>query len=222
MRISPLALVLGPLLLTGLAACDTTGPVGSRAAMIPSAGMNDYQRQLRAAEGRGGSTPFSIPPEAAGAPMAGPARVAPAPPAAGAIDPRPDGVAANVFTPVPFGQRQLAPGANVPPTGTAEVVTVAAVPTGPATGPNVVAFALQTTHSVGTERFRRNNPFRWMRWEANCRAFPSQDAAQEAFLAAGGPERDRGNLDPDGDGFACWWDPAVFRSAARVPTTVIE
>jgi hypothetical protein len=47
------------------------------------------------------------------------------------------------------------------------------------------------------------------------RTLPTQDAAQEAFLAAGGPERDRNNLDPDGDGFACWWDPEPFRRAMR-------
>ena len=29
--------------------------------------------------------------------------------------------------------------------------------------------------------------------------------------SAGGPERDSEGLDPDGDGFACGWDPAPFR-----------
>ena len=33
----------------------------------------------------------------------------------------------------------------------------------------------------------------------------------KAFLEAGGPKRDRKGLDPDGDGFACAWDPRPFR-----------
>jgi hypothetical protein len=49
----------------------------------------------------------------------------------------------------------------------------------------------------------------------NCAQFRSHDEAQEAFLAAGGPERDRLNIDPDGDGYACGWDPAPIRAAAR-------
>ena len=39
--------------------------------------------------------------------------------------------------------------------------------------------------------------------------FPDQ--AQQDFLAKGGPERDRMGVDPDGDGFACAWDPRPFR-----------
>lgn len=80
-------------------------------------------------------------------------------------------------------------------------------------GPNIVEYALATSHPVGTPRYPRWNPFRWQTWERNCLQFASQNAAQEAFLAAGGPERDRGNLDPDGDGYACWWDPEPFRRA---------
>ncbi|KPQ06594.1 MAG: Excalibur calcium-binding domain [Rhodobacteraceae bacterium HLUCCA12] len=82
-------------------------------------------------------------------------------------------------------------------------------------GPNVIEYALDTTHPVGEERYRRINPFRWGRWEANCLRYHNQNAAQEAFLAEGGPERDRDNLDPDGDGYACWWDPAPIRQAVR-------
>jgi hypothetical protein len=29
-------------------------------------------------------------------------------------------------------------------------------------------------------------------------------------LARGGPDKDPRGLDPDGDGFACGWDPAPF------------
>jgi hypothetical protein len=49
----------------------------------------------------------------------------------------------------------------------------------------------------------------------NCAKYVSNAAAQEAFLKAGGPERDRYGLDPDGDGFACRWDPTPFRAAIK-------
>ena len=79
-------------------------------------------------------------------------------------------------------------------------------------GPNIVAFALQTNNQVGQPLYRRG-PFSSKEKEArNCRSYASSDLAQEAFLAAGGPERDREGLDADGDGFACSWDPSVFRS----------
>ena len=80
-------------------------------------------------------------------------------------------------------------------------------------GPNIVAYALSVTHAPGTEVYRRINPLRWSRWENACLQYRNQDAAQSAFLADGGPERDRNNLDPDGDGYACWWDPTPLRQA---------
>ncbi|MGL5009225.1 MAG: hypothetical protein ACRC6I_05045 [Paracoccaceae bacterium] len=79
------------------------------------------------------------------------------------------------------------------------------------TGPNIVAFALSTTHGVGQPQYRRSgiggNP------ERACSKYPSADLAQQAFLERGGPERDRLGVDPDGDGFACSWDPRPFRAA---------
>lgn len=91
-------------------------------------------------------------------------------------------------------------------------VTAAEAPS--ASGPNLFMYALSTQHPVGQERYSRRNPFRWNRWEAACAQYPHQDLAQEAFLAAGGPEKDPEHMDPDGDGYACWWDPAPFRRAA--------
>lgn len=91
-------------------------------------------------------------------------------------------------------------------------VTAAEAPA--ASGPNLFMYALSTQHNVGEERYSRRNPLRWRRWEAACAQYPHQDLAQEAFLAAGGPERDSNHMDPDGDGYACWWDPAPFRKAA--------
>ena len=95
-----------------------------------------------------------------------------------------------------------------------QVIQVSSVPGAEVSGgPNLVAFALATTHAPGTETYRRINPLRWGSWQDNCLAFRTQEAAQEAFLSAGGPERDRDNLDPDGDGYACWWDPTPIRQA---------
>lgn len=86
-------------------------------------------------------------------------------------------------------------------------------------GPNIIAYALAFDHPVGVERFRRMNPLRWRQWENACLQFRTQEDAQRAFLSAGGPERDGGNLDPDGDGYACWWDPAPYRRAMQATQT---
>jgi hypothetical protein len=95
------------------------------------------------------------------------------------------------------------------------VVQPTALPTrtGPS-GPNIVEFALATTHAPGTPVYRRSGlglgtPM------AKCGRYPSADLAQEAFLRNGGPDRDREGLDPDGDGFACGWDPRPFRTATQ-------
>ncbi|MBN2905171.1 MAG: hypothetical protein JXJ18_00510 [Rhodobacteraceae bacterium] len=81
-------------------------------------------------------------------------------------------------------------------------------------GPNIVQFALSTTNRVGEERYRRGM-FGKSQFARNCGRYASSDLAQEAFLKAGGPQRDRLNLDPDGDGFACYWDPTPFRQAVN-------
>lgn len=95
-------------------------------------------------------------------------------------------------------------------------IRVDSVPgSGESGGPNIMAYALGTQHRVGEERYRRSHPLRWRRWESACAGYRTQDLAQEAFLSAGGPDRDPNHLDPDGDGFACWWDPQPFRDAAR-------
>lgn len=81
-------------------------------------------------------------------------------------------------------------------------------------GPNIVEYALATTHAPGTQLHKRSG-FRANKAAAACAKFGSSDQAQEAFLAKGGPDRDRLGLDPDGDGFACAWDPRPFRTALQ-------
>ena len=79
--------------------------------------------------------------------------------------------------------------------------------------PNIVAFALATTNRVGEQVYSRSGVTSTSRFQRNCARYASPDLAQEDFLARGGPERDGRGLDPDGDGFACFWDPTPFRAA---------
>ncbi|MEL6267910.1 MAG: hypothetical protein AAFR52_20120, partial [Pseudomonadota bacterium] len=94
------------------------------------------------------------------------------------------------------------------------VVQPTDLPSRAATGPNVVQYALQTSHPVGQRVHRRVSVASAARTQRNCAGYASADDAQAAFLARGGPQRDRMNLDPDGDGYACGWNPAPFRRAA--------
>ena len=80
------------------------------------------------------------------------------------------------------------------------------------TQPNVVAYALQTSNPKGTRVYNRAGASQ-SKFQRNCAKYASPDLAQVDFLNAGGPQRDRKGLDPDGDGYACGWDPAPFRAA---------
>lgn len=86
------------------------------------------------------------------------------------------------------------------------------------TAPNIIEYAVSTSNAVGQSIYRRS-PLMQGRHDRNCLSYRSENLAQEAFLRLGGPERDRQALDPDGDGFACGWDPAVFRNAAAAART---
>ncbi|MFZ5962743.1 hypothetical protein ACOXXX_07300 [Thalassococcus sp. BH17M4-6] len=97
-----------------------------------------------------------------------------------------------------------------------EVIQPTALPTRSGSdGPNIVDYALRTTNARGTPLYRRSSFTSEAKAQRACAAYESDDLAQEAFLAAGGPERDRRGLDPDGDGFACTWDPTPFRAVRR-------
>jgi len=77
---------------------------------------------------------------------------------------------------------------------------------------SVVAYALNAPNRLGEQIYSR-----WSvdpaKHEAACASYPTDEAAQEAFLKAGGPKRDPKKLDPDGDGFACKFDPTPFQKA---------
>ncbi|OUS20648.1 hypothetical protein A9Q95_10050 [Rhodobacterales bacterium 59_46_T64] len=94
-----------------------------------------------------------------------------------------------------------------------EQVQPTALPGRVGTGPNIVEYALKSRHPIGQKLFTRSPLNGQSKFVRNCAKYPSPDLAQEDFLAAGGPARDRMGLDPDGDGFACQWDPRPFQLA---------
>ena len=81
---------------------------------------------------------------------------------------------------------------------------------------NVALFALQTTHDVGTEVYQRVQLFVFEAGvRSRCAEYADSEAAQQAFLDAGGPEKDELRIDPDGDGFVCGWDPNIYRAVLK-------
>ncbi len=99
---------------------------------------------------------------------------------------------------------------------TYEVVAPTAVPQRGTDGqPNIVQYALNTSNPVGTQLYSRAGFNLQAKAQRNCARYPSSDQAQIEFLASGGPQRDRKGLDPDGDGYACGWDPSTFRNAVN-------
>ena len=78
---------------------------------------------------------------------------------------------------------------------------------------SVAHFALSITHDPGTKVYSRLGAlFGSLSHEERCAAYPDDEAAQLAFLDAGGPSADKLGVDPDGDGFACGWTPSIYRS----------
>ena len=95
-----------------------------------------------------------------------------------------------------------------------EVVQPTALPTRPGDeGPNIVNYALSTSNPVGQQMYSRFAASEG-RARRNCAKYPSPDQAQAAFLKKGGPQKDRLGVDPDGDGYACSWNPAPFRQVS--------
>ncbi|PCH65898.1 MAG: hypothetical protein COC12_13990 [Rhodobacteraceae bacterium] len=95
-----------------------------------------------------------------------------------------------------------------------EVVTPTALPTRSGTSqPNIVDFALSSDNPQGNRIYSRSGFNSAAKAARNCAKFASPDLAQSTFLSKGGPQKDRQGLDPDGDGYACTWDPAPFRQA---------
>lgn len=106
----------------------------------------------------------------------------------------------------PAQQPRQAAGAPVP-------IALPVEQSGPYAGttPVLVRYAFEASHSPGTAVWPRGNAASAAQAARVCASYANADAAQIAFLAAGGPQRDTRGMDPDGDGFVCGWDPAPFR-----------
>lgn len=94
------------------------------------------------------------------------------------------------------------------------VIQPEALPKRESGGPNIVAYALATSHPIGTAVHKRVGFNKARKFQRNCGTVTHQDRAQIDFLAAGGPKKDPKGMDPDGDGYACSWNPAVYRTAS--------
>jgi hypothetical protein len=81
---------------------------------------------------------------------------------------------------------------------------------GNSAGPDLIEYAINAPNRLGQPIYKRNRGL-FSNTERACARYATPEDAQAAFLKAGGPQRDRKNLDPDGDGFACFWDPTPFQ-----------
>lgn len=76
----------------------------------------------------------------------------------------------------------------------------------------VIAYVASTQNRLGQPNYTRRTVSEESHQKA-CQRYATAAAAMEAFLKSGGPERDPKKLDPDGDGFACDFDPRPFHKA---------
>ena len=74
---------------------------------------------------------------------------------------------------------------------------------------NLAFFARSVSNEVGEKIYFRN--FLGAEVNSGCEKFLNKNAAQIFFLKNGGPKNDYHDIDTDGDGFACKWDPEIYR-----------
>ena len=79
---------------------------------------------------------------------------------------------------------------------------------------NLAVFARSVSNNIGEKIYYRN--FINSNAGSGCKKFSNKNAAQIFFLENGGPKNDFYNIDTDGDGFACNWDPAIYRKIERL------
>lgn len=118
------------------------------------------------------------------------------------------------FNTADAGEKIGAPLDAVSSTGRATPAPITEATTRGSAGPNLAAYALAATNTPGQSVYERGG-FKMVSEKKVCAKYISPDLAQTAFLEKGGPVRDPGNLDPDGDGFACGWDPRPFQAARK-------
>lgn len=95
--------------------------------------------------------------------------------------------------------QQIQPGALPARTGTGDAA-------------RIIEYAVKAPNRLGEAIYPRSS-IALANHDRACARYDNPEAAQEAFLKSGGPKRDPKNLDPDGDGFACRWDPTPFQKA---------
>ena len=78
---------------------------------------------------------------------------------------------------------------------------------------NIATFARSSPNKKGESIYLRPAFQTFDHW-TECAFFTTNEKAQRFFLKTGGPKIDLKNLDPDGDGFACDWDPIIYRQLA--------
>lgn len=96
-----------------------------------------------------------------------------------------------------------------------QVIQPQALPQRSETGPNIVAYAIGSSHPIGTKLYKRSKFNGKNKYNRSCGKYSHLDQAQSDFLVAGGPQKDRNGMDPDGDGYACTWDPTVYRTLSN-------
>ena len=79
---------------------------------------------------------------------------------------------------------------------------------------NLAVFARSVSNKLGEKIYYRN--FISSNAGSGCKKFSNKNAAQIFFLENGGPKNDFYSMDADGDGFACKWDPAIYRKIERL------
>lgn len=89
---------------------------------------------------------------------------------------------------------------------------IAGIPLKRAPGTVLVRYAHQESQDPGTRIYQRSAGSVDAAARA-CRSYATAEAAQTAFIAAGGPVIDPRGLDPDGDGYVCGWDPRPYRQS---------
>lgn len=164
---------------------------------------------------------FAAPPSVSAAPLGAPATIAPADLAAAGIGQAAIGNPSisdeQSFSAV-TGRETIQSDAErrAAQAAARQVVAPQPIPQRPAdTGPNIVEYALNAPNAKGQEWYSRLVISGQGRFLRNCARYATADEAQRDFLARGGPDRDPRGIDPDGDGFACGWDPAPFRAAVQ-------
>lgn len=80
--------------------------------------------------------------------------------------------------------------------------------------PVLVSYAAESRNPVGQRVYIRaqTDPQAAAR---SCARYQDADTAQMTFLQQGGPQQDPLGIDPDGDGYACGWNPASYRLYVR-------